>query len=112
MKQIEDYSKEEIISLCKRLSIYATAWFFKYYRTYKMKDEEKEEPFIEREFQGTEGYKKTTYYIFFKKRDRSDVQYQLNRLNKDRADYETKHQRLLYTDEACRMMIETVYWFR
>ena len=47
MKQINDYTQEELVSLYKRYSVYATTWWFKYYRQYKMKPEEKEQPFIQ-----------------------------------------------------------------
>lgn len=47
MKPIEEYRKEELIALFKKLSVYATTWWFKYYRMYKMKQEDKERPIIE-----------------------------------------------------------------
>ena len=47
MKQLDEYSQDELIALLKRLSVYATIWWFKYYRMYKMKDEDKDKPIID-----------------------------------------------------------------
>ena len=47
MKKLEEYSQEELIALYRRISVYSVTWWFKYSRMYKMKPEEKEEPFIQ-----------------------------------------------------------------
>jgi hypothetical protein len=47
MKQLEEYTLDELIALLKRISVYATIWWFKYYRMYKMKDEDKDKPIID-----------------------------------------------------------------
>ena len=47
MKKLEEYSQEELIALYKRITVYSVTWWIKYSRMYKMKPEEKEEPFIQ-----------------------------------------------------------------
>ena len=47
MRQIDEYTLDELVALLKRISVYATIWWFKYYRMYKMKDEDKDKPMIE-----------------------------------------------------------------
>ncbi len=46
MKTIDQYTQKELVELYRKQTIYATTWMFKYYRTYKMKPEEKDKPFI------------------------------------------------------------------
>ena len=47
MKKLEDYSQEELIALYRRITVYSATWWFKYSRMYKMKPEEKNDPFIQ-----------------------------------------------------------------
>lgn len=34
MKEIKDYTKEELIALYKRMNVYTTTWWYKHYKTY------------------------------------------------------------------------------
>ncbi len=45
MKQIEEYTTEELVALYKKLTMYATTWWMKKTRTYNMTEEEKDKPF-------------------------------------------------------------------
>ena len=47
MKQIDEYTLDELVALLKRINVYATIWWFKYFRMYKVKEEDKDKPMIE-----------------------------------------------------------------
>lgn len=46
MKRIDEYTLEELMALYKRYGVYATTWWFKYFRMHKLEPEDDEKPFI------------------------------------------------------------------
>ena len=108
MKKLEEYTVEELISLYKRMSIYATTWFLKYSRLYKMKEEEREEPFLIRLYNQYAEYDNRPWPILFAK----DRHIEYLKMVFDQCDKnDKKWNRLRYELEAERCFAESIYWF-
>jgi len=111
MKQIEEYNLDELIALYKRLPIYATTWWFKYYRTYKMKKDEKDKPIISGKL-NIKGYYSSPRDVRFFNDLRIDIlDYDIEELMKKGSDHSKEIKRLQLEREAHRIMNESLFWF-
>lgn len=109
MKKIEEYTTEELVALYKRLNVYAVTWWFKYFRMYKMKPEEKDEPLIERELDLDESPKAPVRYFHHTKICLID--YRIRRMSENGNDHQRKYLKLSYQREALSIIDHCLYWF-
>ena len=116
MKKLEEYSQEELIALYKRITVYSVTWWFKYSRMYKMKPEEKEEPFIQSEIDRYTEFEKEGRCIPRSIR-RSNlvhinvIQYKIDKITRTKGTYNRDCQKLVYEESALKTINQCLYWF-
>ena len=122
MKQITEYTTDELIALYKRLSIYATTWWFRYYRMKKMNDGEKDCPIIQYQEENTYLFPSVMWIIAFDGTQKSsneslpywhynDLDYQIHRLKKDEKKNHKDILRLEYEKAALLNIYQSIWWF-
>lgn len=116
MKKLEEYSQEELIALYKRITVYSVTWWFKYSRMYKMKPEEKEEPFIQSVIDRyTEFEKEGTNIprsIRWANLAHIDViQYKIDKITRTKGTNNRDCQILIYEKSAINTINQCLYWF-
>lgn len=112
MKKLEEYTKEELVALYKRIPVYATTWWFKYYRMYKMKPCEKEEPFILSTLD-IEGYiSSADDNSFFNGLAIRNAKSKIEKLRQDNGENLNEIRKLECKVMALEAENECLYWFR
>ena len=106
MKQIEDYTQEELVALYKRYSLYATTWYFKYYRTYRMKDNK--EALIDRDFKPANSAEWVSYMWHIAE---FNIDFQIDDLQNKKTDNKRELSKLKYSKEGIRIIDKSIYWF-
>lgn len=109
MKQIEEYTKDELVRLCKEYSVRMTIWWFRFYRMYRMKPEEKDEPIIMRklDLEQSPRFPNKYYHIL----DINELEYKIGRLSENYGENYKKIRKLRFECEALRLIDKCLYWF-
>lgn len=128
MKRIEEYTREELIALYKRMNVYSTTWWFKhykmynkYYKEYLERSKMENAPFILKEFdewkelnpnsnlvEWADEYGQLFYQIRMSTID-SKIGELRNKDEGDKIDREIK--KLSYEREALRIASQCLFWF-
>ena len=127
MKKIEEYSQDELIALYKRLNVYTTTWWFKYYKTYdkyykeyRQKTNKEEEPVIIWKLDNTKLLNQSMSFIdiadherFFISSREATIERTIEELKSTVMDDKTGREikKLTYEKEALRITKECLYWF-
>lgn len=116
MKKLEEYSQEELIALYKRITVYSVTWWIKYSRMYKMKPEEKEEPFIQSVIDRyTEFEKEGTNIPRSIRRSNlvhiDAIQYKIDKITRTKGTDNRDCQKLVYEESALKTINQCLYWF-
>lgn len=116
MKKLEEYSQEELIALYKRITVYSVTWWIKYSRMYKMKPEEKEEPFIQSVIDKYTKFEKEGTNIPRSIRRANlthinTIQYQIDKVTRTKGTNNRDCQKLVYEESALKTINQCLYWF-
>lgn len=125
MKKIDEYTQDELVALYKRLGVYATTWWFKYYRTYKLKPEEKDSPMIKiltEKYHSNPSrviaYIKSSWasnekidMIYQKLLRHNQIDYEIGQLKQDEEKNYREIKKLQYEREAFLNVYRSLWWF-
>lgn len=115
MKKLEEYSQEELIALYKRINVYSVTWWFKYSRMYKMKPEEKEEPFIQSVIDRYTKFEKEGTNIprsirWANLAHIDCVEIKINRIRSVKGPENRDFQKMVYEKSALNTINQCLYW--
>lgn len=111
MKTIEEYTTEQLIALYKRQSVYATTWWFKHYRMYKMKPEEQGRPFISGEINIPGQISSPGDIRVFNGYAIKNCEYKIDSLQAKDGDNQREILKLRFEKEALTVVNDCIYWF-